>query len=314
MLNDNKIVPYYEEYLQVDKTHKIYLACYGNKKCTPVIYAHGGPGGQSSDKIATLFDLEYYNVILFDQRGCGKSVPYCSIENNNTFETISDMEKIRKHLNINKWIVSGGSWGTTISLVYAINYPQQTLSLILRGIFLARQEDVDYLYHKGTSDYYPDLHEIFTNKVSNIPGNNILEKYLNVFLDPQVSQETKNEYASVFARWESEICTIDKVDFKPDAQSDFQIALFESYYFVNKSFLPSDNYILDNIDKIKDIPTYIIHGRQDIDTRPIGAYLLAKKLNNCDLNFVDKAGHTILEANLYDAFKQATEKIKNNML
>ena len=159
------IEPYNEFYLEVSSTHQIYVMESGNPNGKPVIIVHGGPGGGSSPVTRQLFNPDVYRMIQFDQRGCGKSVPFLSLEDNTTQHLVSDMEKIREKLGIEKWIVFGGSWGTTLSLHYAIQYPQRVIGLILRGIFLGRQEDTDWLYQKGASDFFPDQFAPYLNHI-----------------------------------------------------------------------------------------------------------------------------------------------------
>ncbi|QNM93353.1 prolyl aminopeptidase [Mycoplasma sp. Pen4] len=286
----NEIEPYVQDYLKVDSLHQIYYEVSGNPNGVPVFFIHGGPGGSTNPKCRRFFDPNYYKIILLDQRGCGKSLPTAELTNNTTWDLVEDIEKLRKHLNLNKIILFGGSWGTTLSLCYAIKYPQNVLHLVLRGIFLARQEDVDFLYEKGASFFYPEAFEKYANYIKGFPGNSILEKYYNVLI-----KRDENAYvaAKYFSEWESSLVSVHKPKpFKSDKIADYQIAIMESHYFINKSFLPEDNFILNNAHIIKDIPTHIVHGRCDVDTRPVGAYLLAKQLNNCKLNFVATAGHT----------------------
>ncbi|VEU70248.1 prolyl aminopeptidase [Mycoplasmopsis glycophila] len=299
----NAIEPYEQGFLKVSEIHSIYYELLGNPNGIPIVFLHGGPGGQISQKIRRLFDPNLYHIILFDQRGAGKSIPFAEIKDNTTFDLIEDLEKIRIKLNIEKWILFGGSWGTTLALCYAIAHPERVLALLLRGVFLARQEDVNFLYEKGASDFYPEAFERYKSYIESkqITGKSILEKYYLYFTNPQNSQEEIQKAAYEFNLWESNL--VSNLDFDLSKHlvfepGDLQIAKLESHYFINKSFLPSDNYILENISKIKNIKTIIVHGRQDVDTRPIGAYLLNQALNNSELFFIEQAGHTMWEEKL----------------
>ncbi|WP_245579606.1 prolyl aminopeptidase [Mycoplasma leonicaptivi] len=295
-------------FLEVSKIHKVFYKIFGNKSGEPVFIIHGGPGGTSFYKQTKLFDLDKYMLIFMDQRGTGKSVPFLETKDNNTDELVQDIEKMRKFLNLDKITLFGGSWGSTLSLLYAIKYPENIKQLVLRGVFLARQEDVDYLYEEGASYFYPDIFEKYKDCVKEIEGKNILEKYYNIFY-----KKTSNSIEDAvynFSNWESSIVKINPN--KPNnkiTKNDFSIAFLETYYFYNKSFLKSDNYILQNIDKIKNIPTFIVHGRQDIDTPPIGAYLLNKELNNSSLFLISGAAHSVSEKRIWAKLKEIFDNL-----
>ncbi|RIV16199.1 prolyl aminopeptidase [Mycoplasmopsis gallopavonis] len=268
----NQINPYQQGYLQVDEIHQIYYEVSGNPNGLPILYLHGGPGGSFSPQTRQLFDPSIYKIILFDQRGAGKSLPFAELKNNTTFYLVSDIEKLREHLKIDQWVIFGGSWGTTLGLVYAINHPQKVLAMLLRGVFLAREEDVDFLYEEnGASIFAPDYFAEYQNFINkHNPGSDkILNRYYQLFINPTIPEELRKLAIKKFSNWESSIVSVSKFKEEPYQGWEYQIALLESHYFVNKSFLPSDNYILENTDKIKHLPIFIAHGRQDIDTRPI---------------------------------------------
>ncbi|MFV8483254.1 prolyl aminopeptidase [Mycoplasma sp. 1932B] len=307
----SNIEPYETGYLQVDDIHKIYYEVSGNPNGQAVFFFHGGPGGSTSAKCRRFFDPNFYKIILFDQRGAGKSLPYCELKNNTTQELVEDVEKLRLHLNLGKVIILGGSWGSTLAMCYSIKYAKNVKALILRGVFLARQEDIDFLYEKGADVFYPDYFAKYQAFVANEKGNSILEKYYNLLIGD--NKEKRRQAAELFANWESEVVSINKAKLKPNYKHDYQIALLESHYFMHNSFFPNDNYILDNIDKFKDIRTIIVHGRQDIDTRPIGAWLVSQHLTNVDLHLVDGAGHTQWDARNQSLLVQATETIKQEI-
>ncbi|WP_158764052.1 prolyl aminopeptidase [Mycoplasma sp. NEAQ87857] len=305
--------PYLKGFLNVDEIHSLYYEVSGNPNGYPIIFLHGGPGGNVNDKCRRFFDPNFYKIILFDQRGCGKSKPFASLVNNTTNDIVEDVEKLRLHLNLDQVALFGGSWGTTVALLYAIKYPKNVSSMILRGVFLSREEDIDYLYHKGASDFYPDVFEKYQNYVANYKGNNILERYYDLFIN-ETNEAKVAEGLRLFANWEHCLISVKphkEIKNTPRSINKVKaIALLECYYFVNKAFLKSDNYILENINKIKDIKTFIVHGRQDIDTRPIGAYLLSKHLNNCTLEFVDTAAHTMWESKITDKLVEKCNELK----
>ncbi|WLP85496.1 prolyl aminopeptidase [Mycoplasma seminis] len=307
----SNIEPYEKGYLQVDDIHSLYYEVSGNPNGQAVFFFHGGPGGSTSAKCRRFFDPKFYKIVLFDQRGAGKSKPYCELKNNTTQELVEDVEKLRKHLNLGKVVILGGSWGSTLAMCYAIKYAKNIKALILRGVFLARQEDIDFLYEKGADVFYPDYFAKYKKFVENEKGNSILEKYYNLLIGDDL--EKRKQAADLFANWESEVVSINKAKLHPNFKSDYQIALLESHYFMHNSFFPNDNYILDNIDKFRDIRTIIVHGRQDIDTRPIGAWLVANELTNVELNLVDGAGHTQWDARNQALLVKATETIKKEI-
>ncbi|VEU65054.1 prolyl aminopeptidase [Mycoplasmopsis cynos] len=297
------------DFLRVSELHKIYYEIHGNPIGIPVFIVHGGPGGGSSFKLKELFNLTKFKLIFFDQRGCGKSQPFLELKDNNTNELVEDIEKLRKYLNLGQINLFGGSWGTTLSLMYAIKYPKNVAKILLRAVFLARQEDVNFLYEKnGASEFYPDLFEKYYGLIKNEKGNSILEKYYKIFISK--SSALQKEAAIMFSNWENSLVSIKKFNAKKrysktDINDALAISLLESHYFINQSFLPYDNYILDNVNILLNHDVTIIHGRQDIDCRPIGAYLLHKKLPNSKLFLIDAAGHTSLDKNLWNQLKKS---------
>ncbi|EIE42344.1 Proline iminopeptidase [Mycoplasmopsis canis UFG4] len=305
-----------QEFIKVSKLHSVYYEIHGNPNGDPVFIIHGGPGGGSSYVLKKLFNLDIFKLIFIDQRGCGKSQPFLQLKENTTQDLVEDIEKIRKHLNIDKITLFGGSWGTTLSLAYSIKYPKNIKRILLRAVFLGRQEDIDFLYEEnGASDYYPDVFDEYKNFVKNLPGRNILHKYYNIFKGER--NNFQEEAAKIFSNWESSLVSIKK--FKPkkrlskeEINSNLAISLFETHYFVNNCFFQSDNYLLENAKVISNIPTFIVHGRQDIDCRPIGAYLLHKLLMNSKLFLVDGASHTSLEKNMWKTLKKIINEWENS--
>ncbi|MCU4706763.1 prolyl aminopeptidase [Mycoplasma sp. CSL7503-lung] len=301
-------------FLEVSKLHKIHYKIFGNLKGKPVIVVHGGPGGGSFYKLNQLFDHNKFMIIFMDQRGCGLSTPFLELRENNTKELVEDIEKLRIHLGLKKVMLFGGSWGTTLSLMYALKYTNNVSEILLRAVFLGRKEDVDYLYEEnGASDFYPDLFENYSTIVQNYPGKNNLEKYYYA-LKNEKDNDKLNQIATTFSNWESALVSI-KPFVEPNNLNQEQInenkaiALMETHYFVNNSFLPTDNYILENASKLSSIPTYIVHGRQDIDCRPIGAYLLHKKIKNSKLFLMDSASHSTSEPPIWNKIVEILKNI-----
>lgn len=304
------IEPYKSGYLKVSDIHSIYYEEVGNPNGRPILFVHGGPGGGISESSRQYFDPKHYRIILFDQRGCGKSIPSAEIRENTTLDLVSDMEKLRKELNIDKWILFGGSWGSCLSLIYAINYPEKVSGMILRGVFLGRYEDDQYLYQQGSSYYFPEAYEEFSGFIPKDERNDLIKAY-NKYLNSD-NLDVAYKAAYHWAKWELGLITMEPLadieTILSNSKSNLELARLENHYFINHIFL-EDNYILNNIERIKDIPTIIVHGRYDMDCRPEGAYLLHKELNNSKLNFVI-AGHSSKEEKIAQALVDATEEFK----
>lgn len=301
----DKIEPYNTGMLKVSNIHSIYYEECGNPNGKPIVYLHGGPGGSVAPDNRRLFDPKFYRIILFDQRGAGKSVPFACFEENTTDLLVEDIEVLRKHLNIDKWVVYGGSWGSTLALVYSIRYPQSVLGIILRGVFLARKDDADWLFREGgVSNIFPDKFEPYKNFVGE---GDIVEQYYEIFKGD--NEKLKFDAAQVWTRWEMEVVSILP---PPPAEEPYSLAhaYFECHYVVNNFFI-EENYILNNIEKIKHIPVEIIHARYDMDCRYNMAYSLHKALPKSNLNRVELAGHSIYDKGVGEAIVDATEKFKS---
>ena len=289
------IEAYNEFYLEVSSTHQVFVMESGNPNGKPVIIVHGGPGGGSSPVTRQLFNPDVYRMIQFDQRGCGKSLPFLSLEENTTQHLVSDMEKIREKLGIDQWLVFGGSWGTTLSLHYAIQYPERVKGLILRGIFLGRQEDTDWLYQKGASDFFPDQFEPYLNHIPVEEQDDLVTAYYKRLTSEDAS--IRLEAARQWARWEGGIVTLLPRETIREESDEHMlaIAIMECHYFYHHCFVEDDNYILNHVDTLKEIPIKIVHGRYDVDCRPSGAYDLKQKLPHAELVFSTAAGHAQME-------------------
>lgn len=308
-----KIASYQQEWLAVDEQHSIYIEQSGFSEGIPVLYIHGGPGGGSSDNHRRYFDPEKYRIIIFDQRGCGKSEPSPSIHNNTTSDLIDDIEKIRQHLSIDNWLVCGGSWGTTLSLLYAIKHPDNVLGFVLRGIFLATQQEYDWLYKKdGAQRFFPEYYQDFIKPLAPEYKDDPILGYQKIF-------SSNNEVAIIAASkawylWELRLSTIEHQHIGTaqveDSHQALCMAQLSHHYFSNKCFL-NENYIIENIDKISDIPAIIIHGRYDMVCQLTQADKLTKAWTNASLQILPQAGHSGFESQTIDAFCKATEVMAN---
>ena len=303
-----EITPYNEVFLKVDETHTIYLEESGNPKGEPILFVHGGPGSGTEVKNRRYFDPTVFRIILFDQRGCGKSRPFSSLVNNTTYDLVEDMEKIRKHLKIDKWILFGGSWGSTLSLSYAIKHFEHVKSLILRGIFLCSKKDLDWFFKEGANNIYPDIWEKFIEQIPKEERSDLILAY-NKRLTSEKT-DVRKKAAIAWARYEASLAKlksdheyIEKISESHHADA---VARIECHYFLNKGFFKEDDYLIKNAGSIKHIPTIIIHGRYDMICPFINAYRLHGVLPNSKMKIINDAGHSASEEGISDALISAT--------
>lgn len=296
-------------YLEVSDLHQIYYEVCGKKSGIPIIYLHGGPGAGFSEKNKRYFNPEKYQSIFFDQRGCGRSLPLNELRENTTTDLIQDMEKLRLHLGVEKWILFGGSWGSTLALSYAIKHPEHVLGMVLYGIFLANQENVDLLHgpHSTASIFFPEvaekehqrflgkgIHQAYaeitsTNKTVAISASVDLLLYEGALCGMDFNNK-KEEQARLEA--EKSLSTAEKKSLKEGFEAfAFTHSLLESHYTINRFFM-EEHYILNNAHKLKDIPLQIIHGRYDMICPPKFAWALHKAVPKSKIQFIPHAGHS----------------------
>jgi len=288
--------------LRVSDLHEIYFEEAGMPDGVPVIGLHGGPGGGSSPEMRRFFDRNRYRVILADQRGCGRSTPASELAENDTWELVKDVEKLRIELGIDKWIVFGGSWGSTLALAYAVTYPERVLGLILRGIFLATESEIRWFYQEGASRLFPDSYDRYTAPVT------AFHKRLTSD-DP----ETRLTAARAWACWEGETITMRATGRPPPRFGDDRFvdafARIENHFFVNKGFFPYDGWLLDQVKaKIQHIPGVIVHGRYDVVTPLSTAWELKKVWPKSQLHIIPDAGHSSMEQGIIHQLITATER------
>ncbi|QBG37553.1 prolyl aminopeptidase [Litorilituus sediminis] len=294
-----EIEPYNHFLLSVDQQHEIYVEECGNPNGQAILFIHGGPGGGCSTNDRRFFDPEKYRIVLFDQRGCGRSLPHGCLENNETKLLVEDIEKIRTKLNIDTWHVFGGSWGSTLSLVYAQTHPSRVEGLILRGIFLGRPEDTNWAFSGGgATRIFPDFWQEYLNELPEGTGQANVKAAYDIMTGDDKALALK--VAKAWSIWEIRCCTLipnqDFVDAATGDEAAWTLARHEAHFMINDCFL-SDNQILANCDKIKDIPTTIVHGRYDIVCPFDNAFLLHKALPNSKLIVSEASGHASIEPN-----------------
>ena len=310
---ENKLFPAIEPYdtgfLKKGK-HKIYYEQCGNPKGKPAIFLHGGPGGGCGSLSRRFFNPKKYRIILFDQRGCGRSKPHTCLEDNTTWHLIEDIESIREILDIKKWLVFGGSWGSTLAIAYAQKHPKNVSQLVLRGIFMLRQKELQWFYQYGASEMYPEAWQGFLKEIPENERDNLIKAYRKIFYGDD--EEKKLSAAKAWSKWEAS-CSF--INYNPDAVKDslnaefaLAFALIENHYFVNKGFLDNENQLLENIDIIRNIPAVIIQGRYDVVCPPTTAYELHSKWPESELVIAPFSGHSAFEKEITHELIKATNK------
>lgn len=304
------IKPYQTEYLSVDAEHEIYLEESGNPKGVPVLVLHGGPGAGSNPNQRRWFDPNHYRIILFDQRGAGKSKPQGELFENTTQHLIDDIEKIRKHLNIESWILFGGSWGAALALLYAQAHPKQVKHMILRGILLANRSNRDWFFKCGANKVFPDYWRDF---VKDIPANeqdDLITAYYNRLTSD--NEIMRMAAAKSWSLWHRRCASFEPLSEEEDnTHTTLRCARIESHFFYHDCFINEDQ-ILDNMSLIREIPTIIIHGRYDMICPLSNAFQIHKALPNSRLEIVRNAGHMSSEPGIVNALIKATNEIANN--
>jgi len=305
-----QIAPFDTRMLDVGDGHRIYVEQCGNPDGVPVVVFHGGPGGGCSPAMRRYFDPAVYRIILFDQRGCGRSTPHASVLDNTTWHLVADIEQIRKTLEIERWLVFGGSWGATLALTYAITHPSRVAHLVLRGVFLMTQRELDWFYGGGAGAFWPDLWQDFVKMVPNAEQNDLIAAYNKRLFSGDRSTEIS--FARAWAAWENALATI--VSNGPAAQSPAEYALafsrLENHYFVNGGFLEYDGWIEQNLPKIAHIPATIVQGRYDMICPPLSAWTVAQGMPKVDLQMIPVSGHALSEPEITAALVHTMNRLR----
>ena len=298
-------------FLRVSDLHEIYWEESGNPNGLPVIGLHGGPGGGSSPEMRRFFDPRVYRIILIDQRGCGKSTPHSELRENTTWTLIEDIETVREHLGIEKWVVFGGSWGSTLSLAYAVTHSERVHALILRGIFLISKAEIQWFYQEGASRLFPDAYDRYVAPIPEDERSDLLTAFYKRLTGDDYA--ARIEAAKAWACWEGETITIQGPISRPKRfeEDDFAdaFARIECHYFYNEGFLPKDEWLIEQVaEKLQDVPGVIVHGRYDVVTPLSTAWALKKAWPIADLSIVPGAGHSSLEPGIVDKLIRATRE------
>jgi proline iminopeptidase len=305
-----EITPYHFEKIKVSEIHTLYFEECGNPQGRPVIFLHGGPGGGIQSSYRQYFDPEKWRIILLDQRGCGQSTPFAELRENTTWDLVADIETLRKHLKIEEWAVFGGSWGSTLALAYGITHPTSCTAFFLRGIFLLRKKEIDWFYQEGCSKIYPDAWEGYLKPIPANERSNLVQAYHQRLISTDA--QVRRTAAKAWATWEGSTSKL-----IPDAQmiahySDDEFseafARIECHYFMNNGFLSEDNYLLNNVDKIRHLPAIIVHGRYDVVCPVENAWDLHRTWPEAELKIIANSGHSLSELGIIDALIDATDR------
>jgi len=307
------IEPFDSGMLSVSDVHTIYYERVGNPNGIPVVFLHGGPGGGLIPTYRQYFDPAVYQVILFDQRGSGRSTPHAELEGNTTWDLIEDMEKLRVKFGVDKWYVFGGSWGSTLSLAYAETHPDRCLGLILRGIFLTRRKELEWFYQYGASEIFPDFWERYRDEIPVDERGDFIAAYHKRLTSDD--ERTRLSAARAWSVWEGSTSKLypdsDLMNHWEGEHEALSLARIECHYFVNNSFFPTENYLIENIDKIKHIPTVIVQGRYDVVCPITSAWDLHRAMPEAEFIVVRDAGHSVSEPGISSALVAAMDRFKS---
>ena len=308
-----EIKPYDSGFMDVDEHHVYYEQC-GNPDGKPAVFLHGGPGGGGSEEVRRFFNPDIYRIIVFDQRGCGRSKPHGCLENNTTWDLVSDIELLRKKLDINKWLVFGGSWGSTLSLAYAQTHPDSVSELVLRGIFLLRKEELQWFYQDGSSRIFPEAWQEFVEIIDENERDDLMGAYHRIFNSDDKAK--KLAAAIAWTKWEASTISLSynpaTVEEMSDPEFALAFALIENHYFINKGWFKNENQLIENIDIIRSIPSVIVQGRYDAVCPMKTAWELSKAWPEAEMVVAPSSGHTAFEAEITDALIRATDRFGNN--
>jgi len=305
-----EIEPYHTGTLSVSDLHTLYYEQVGNPNGKPVIFLHGGPGGGCSANYRRFFDPEKWRIILFDQRGCGRSTPFAELKENTTWDLVEDIEKLRKELEIPALAVFGGSWGSTLALSYATSHPDKVTALFLRGIFMLRQKEIHWFYQEGANKIFPDAWEHYIEPIPEQERGNFIEAFYRRLTsdDPLVRQSA----AKAWSVWEASTSKLiqDPNMMKAFGQDKFAeaFARIECHYFTNKGFFEEDNYLLNNIGKIRHIPAIIVQGRYDVVCPAESAWELHRAWPEAEFHLIGDAGHSLSEEGIAKVLVEATNR------
>jgi proline iminopeptidase len=306
------VKPYQTGFLRVSDVHELYFEESGNPRGKPVVFLHGGPGAGTDAKMRSFFDPQRYRIVLFDQRGCGKSRPHASLHDNTTWHLVEDIDRLREHLGILRWQVFGGSWGSTLALAYAQTHPDRVSELVLRGIFLLRRWELEWFYQNpgGAAALYPDLWEHYIAPIPEDERSDLIRAYYARLTSED--HQVLGRAARAWSVWEGATSFLRA---NPDYVARFQeadyaaaFARIECHYFINHGFFRSDNQLIEDVERIRHIPAVIVQGRYDIICPMRSAWDLHRAWPEADLRIVPDAGHSAFEPGNLHELVSATDR------
>jgi proline iminopeptidase len=309
-----EIEPFASGWLAAQGPHEIYYEECGAPEGQPVLVLHGGPGGAINPTMRRFFDPARWRVALFDQRGCGKSRPNASLEDNTTWTLVEDIERLRRHLGVERWTVFGGSWGSTLALAYAVKHPRRVAGLILRGVFLLNQRELSWFYQDGASRMFPDAWERFLAPIPAGERGDMVGAYHRRLTDPRAN--VRAQAAAAWSQWEGDTLSLRGPQARPAKFNEIEFAVafarIECHFFANKGFFDEDGWLLNNIDFIRGIPGWIVQGRFDVVTPLESAWALKNAWPEARFEIVWDAGHASTEPGIVDALVRATDQALAN--
>lgn len=304
------IDPYESGVLKVSDLHEIYFEVSGNPRGKPAVVCHGGPGGGSTPSMRRYFDPAIYRIIVFDQRGCGKSTPRAELRENTTWHLVEDMEKLRRHLGVERWQVFGGSWGSTLALAYAQTHPDRVTELVLRGIFTLRRAEIRWFYQEGAHWIWPDAWEHYLRPIPPSERGDMVSAYYRILTG--TDQARMLAAAKAWSAWEggtvSLVPSSERIASFTGDEFAISFARIESHYFVNGGFFERDDQLISNVGLIRHVPSVIVQGRYDVCTPMLTAWDLHKAWPEAEFNIIGDAGHAASEPGIIDALVRATNK------
>lgn len=303
------IEPYNKGFLKVSELHNLYYEEVGNPQGKPIVFLHGGPGGGVSPDHRRFFDPKTYRIILFDQRGSGQSTPCAELRDNTTWDLVKDTETLRELLKIDKWVVFGGSWGSTLALAYAITHPERVKALVLRGIFLCRPSEIKWFYQEGASQIFPDVWDEYLKPIPENERHDLVSAYYKRLTHEDA--HVRLEAAKAWSKWEAATSRLymdpHAVDEFDDPDFALSFARIECHYFTNNAFFKTNNWLLENVDKIRHIPGFIVQGRYDVVCPAKSAWELHKAWPEAKFSIIADSGHAAAEPGTRSALIEATD-------
>lgn len=291
--------------------HRVYVEECGVKNGQPVIVLHGGPGGGCSPGMRRFFDPAHYRAVLFDQRGCGRSTPNASVEDNTTWDLVADIERIREALGIKRWLVFGGSWGAALGLIYAQTHPDRVQGLILRGVFTMTRAELDWFYGGGAGVFWPEQWRAFSHMVPKAERGDLIAAYHKRLFGPDEAEQTR--FARAWAGWESALAVLASNGARgaPAGAYARAFARLENHYFINHGFLEADDQILRDMHRIAHVPGFIVQGRYDMVCPPYTAQRVHEAWPGSELTMIPEAGHALSEPGISDALLGVMDRLRN---